>query len=119
MRPLIIAIALAAFVLAPGFAYAQQGGRALTNKQLCRRMTRQIAHYEERVLPMARSRGNALWKNSIDAQVNRLRNHRADRCPEWGKQRGALIQAKREWDELKGYVKLAAKGALKYFTGGF
>jgi hypothetical protein len=119
MRPVIIVIALSAVVLSPGLGFAEKAERAYTNKQMCRRMTRQIAHFEGTVLPMAKGRGNALWADSTNAHIDRLKNHRADVCPEWGKQRKALIKAKKEWDQMKAYAKIAAKYALKYFTGAW
>jgi hypothetical protein len=119
MRPVIIIIALSAVVLSPGLGYAEKVQRQYTNKQVCRRMTRQIAHFEGTVLPMAKDRGNDLWAASTNQHINRLKNQRADVCPEWGKQRTALIKAKKEWDQMKAYAKMAAKYAAKYFTGGW
>jgi len=119
MRPVIVVFVLSALLLVPALASAEKAERRYTNKRVCRRMTKQIAHFEHTVLPMAKQRGNPLWAQSTNDHIDRLKNRRADKCPEWGKQRKALIKAKREWDQMKAYAKMAAKSAAKYFTGGW
>jgi hypothetical protein len=114
---IIIIAALFLFVSsAPAEAKTYQ--RQYTNKQACRRMTKQIAHFEGTVLTMAQARGNALWANATHQQIVRLKNRRADICPEWGKQRTALAKLKENADKTKKMMKTAAKYAAKYFTGG-
>jgi hypothetical protein len=82
-------------------------------------MTKQIVHYEGTVLKMAEDRGNQLWYNATKAQVARLKDHRADRCPEWAKQRTAYGIAKIQAEQVKQLMIMAGKAALKYFTGGW
>jgi hypothetical protein len=117
MRVLIIVTLLAA-LLAPSLSVAKvQPSR--TNKQVCRRMTKQIAHYEGTVLKMAKDRGNKLWENATHDQINRLKNQRADKCPEWAKQRNSLIRAREEAEKMRQLMVMAGKAAIKYFTGGY
>lgn len=116
MRLLIIAI-FVGMLLAPGFA-AAEGKREYTNKQQCRRMTKQISHYEGTVLAMAKDRGNALWEQATRDQINRLKDRRADRCPEWGKQRSFILKARAKAEAWRQTIAMAAKGAAKYFSGG-
>jgi hypothetical protein len=91
---------------------------APTNRQLCRRFTKQIAHYEENVLPLAEARGNELWAEATLEQIDRLKNDRADACPEYGKERSALRKAADEAAKAQRVMKAAAKAAASYFSGG-
>ena len=116
MRAFIAIVAVFA-LLAPGLATAR-AEREYTNKQRCRRMTRQIDHFENDVLKRAEDRGNVLWANSTLQHIDRLKNRRADTCPEWGKQRTALVKAKEQADKAKRMLKRAAKTAARYFAGG-
>ena len=116
MRLLVIGI-LFVFVSAPLAAMAD-GERKLTRRQDCRRMTKQIAHYEGTVLKMAKDRGNKAWEQSTSDHVDRLKNRRADRCPEYAEQRKLLARAKKQADDMKKLMAAAAKGAAKYFSGG-
>ena len=88
MRHLIVSLAVLA-LLVPALAQAAPE-RQYTNKQRCRRMTKQIDHFEHTVLVMAKDRGNDLWANATTQHIDRLKNHRADSCPEWAKQRSAI-----------------------------
>lgn len=115
---LVVALVAATLVLAPALADARDQHRQYTNRQLCRRMTKQIAHYETTVLAMARERDNELWEKATEAQIDRLKDQRADRCPEWGKQRTAVQIAKAQAEQMKRMMATAAKYAAKYFTGG-
>jgi len=117
MRFLATLVALL-FVLAPALSAAQDAPRQYTNKQMCRRTTKQINHFENTVLVMAKDRGNDLWAKATEDHIDRLKNQRADRCPEWGKQRSALARAKAQAEQMKRLAVLAAKGAAKYFSGG-
>ena len=116
MRRLIVSIALLALT-APALAQAAPE-RQYTNKQLCRRMTKQIDHFENTVLVMAKDRGNDLWANATVQHIDQLKNHRADTCPEWAKQRTAIQKAAEEARQMAEMMKLAAKAAAAYFTGG-
>jgi len=100
---------------APGWA---KQTRRQTNHQLCRRMTKQIDHFENQVLKQARERKNELWAQATLDHIDRLKNRRADKCPEWGKQRSALRRAAEQAARAKRMIATAAKAAASYFTGG-
>ena len=85
----------------------------------CRRMTRQIERYEGVVMVRAKARGDKLWENSMHAQVDRLKNRRADRCPEYRKQRSALRRVADDAAKFRKLMSMAAKGTAKYFSGGW
>lgn len=121
MRSLATLVALISFMvvpLAPTSSSAEDAPRRYTNSQVCRRMTKQIDHFENTVLVMAKDRGNGLWEESTQAHIERLKDQRADRCPEYHKQRTALAIAKQQAEQMRQMMVLAAKGAAKYFTGG-
>jgi len=105
-------------LLAPALADARDEHRRHTNKQMCRRMTKQIDHYENTVLAMAKERGNDLWEKATEDQIDRLKDQRADKCPEWGKQRTAMQIAKARAEQMKRMMATAARYAAKYFSGG-
>ena len=111
----IITAAVSALLLAPVAALAN-GPTYRGNRGDCRRMTKQINHYENVVLKQARARGDKLWEASMSAHLDKLKNRRADRCPNYGAQRSA---ARRAAAEMRALMSMAAKGAAKYFTGGW
>lgn len=119
MLRLLVLIVLMSALLVPSVTTANSVARRATNNQACRRMTKQIAHYEGTVLRMAEQRGNDLWANATQAQINRLMDRRADICPEWSKQRSAYGRAKIQAEQMKKLMITAGKMALKYFTGGW
>ena len=81
-------------------------------------MTKQISHFEGTILKMAQDRGNGAWEQSTNDHISRLKNRRADRCPEFAEQRKVLARAKKQADQMKKMMVAAAKGAAKYFSGG-
>jgi len=105
---LVIAGFVALVLLEPAAALA--GAQAGT----CRRISRQIEQYEN-VVEMAESRDDALWENATLAQIDRLSLRRERLCPEYKKPNKALELAK----STNRLMKLAAKAAITYFTGGF
>jgi hypothetical protein len=120
MRGLIAVLTTGLLVgplLAPPPAAAREE-RDKTNHQLCRRYTKQIAHYENDVLPMAEARDNELWAEATSEQIDRLKNQRADVCPEYAKERSALRRAAAEAAKAQRVMKAAAKAAASYFSGG-
>ena len=114
-----LALGLLVAVLLPAWTAAEDNGpRAFTNRQACRRMTKQINHFEKTVLVMAKDRGNDMWEQATENQISRLKHQRADKCPEYHKQRTVLARAKEQADQMKQMMAAAAKGAAKYFSGG-
>ena len=73
----------------------------------CRRLTRQIEHFEG-VVEMAQERDNELWEAETRRHIERLEQRRADRCPEYAKDDSGA----REFARM---VKNAAKIAASYF----
>lgn len=116
MRSFAVLILLAVLMM-PALGYAG-GEKKLSRRQDCWRMTKQIAHFEENVLEMARDRNDALWEESTSNHISRLKNRRADRCPEYGEERKVLARAKKQAEQMKRLMVAAAKGAAKYFSGG-
>ncbi len=109
----------AALLWTPIPAAAEDGARQYTGRQMCGRMTKQIDHFENTVLAMAKARGNTLWEQATNDHIDRLKNRRADKCPEYAKQRSALARAKAQADQMRQMMITAAKGAAKYFSGGW
>jgi len=114
----LVSILILALVCAPVAAFAEPV-RSRGNRGDCRRMTKQIDHYENVVLAMAKERGDKAWQASMEAHLSKLKNRRADRCPEYNEQRNMLIRAREQAREMQRMVKMAGKAALKYFTGGW
>jgi len=115
---ILISILILVLVIAPAAAFGEPV-RRLANRGDCRRMTKQIDHYENVVLEMAKQRGNKAWEASMEAHLSTLKNRRADRCPEYNKQRNMFIRAREEARQMQRMMKMAGKAALKYFTGGW
>lgn len=116
MRSFIVGITL--LVLLAPWAGQADGEKKLSRRQDCRRITRQIAHFEGTVLEMARERNDELWQQATSDHISRLKNRRADRCPEYAEERRILARAKKQADQMKRLMVAAAKGAAKYFSGG-
>ena len=109
---------LVCFVLLAAVAAHAGEEKKLSRREDCRRMTKQIAHFEGHVLELARDRNDALWEQSTSDHIDRLKNRRADRCPEYAEERRLLARAKKQAEQMKKLMVTAAKGAAKYFSGG-
>ena len=91
--------------------------QAVRGTRDCRRMTRQIAHYEG-VADVAKQRDNEMWRTATIAHVERLQVRRAKMCPQYVaelQEKNAAIRAARA---TKAFMKMAGKAALRYFTMG-
>ena len=84
----------------------------------CRKLTKQITHYEETVLPMAIQRGNRSWEQATNAQIERLWHRRADLCPEYGAERTLMRKAADQARKVNKVLSAAGRAAAAYFTGG-
>ena len=84
----------------------------------CRRLTKQITHFEETVLPMAIERGNRGWEEATADQIKRLWHRRADLCPEYGAERTMLARAADQIRKFNQVVAAAGRAAATYFSGG-
>ena len=84
----------------------------------CRRLTKQLTHFEETVLPMAIARGNRGWEQATNDQIERLWNRRADLCPEYGAERSFMRKAADQTRRFNKLMASAGRAALAFFTGG-
>ena len=84
----------------------------------CRRLTRQLEHFEGTILPMAIQRGNRGWEDATNAHIDRLWNRRADLCPEYGAERSMLQKAADRTRKFNKMMSAAGRAALAFFTGG-
>jgi len=84
----------------------------------CRRLTKQIDHFEESILPLAIARGNRSWERATNEQIGRLSDRRADLCPAYGRERTMLAIAAEQARRFNKMISVAARGAAAFFTGG-
>ena len=106
------------FISGASTAHAD-GEKQMSKRQTCNRLTHQIDHFEGRVLKMAQERDDALWEKSTRDHVEGLKNRRADKCPKYAEERRILARAKARAELMRKMVMTAAKGAAKYFSGGW
>ena len=99
-------------------ASSPEAGQKGNYRGECRRMTKQINHFENTILPMAVGRGNSAWEQATVDQVERLWHRRADLCPKYGRQRTLLAKAVEDARKVKEFVVTAGKAAATYFSGG-
>ena len=104
-RLMRIALALIAslVLLAPGLAGAVSPAQ-------CGRLTRQIEHYED-MTQRARQAGNQLWVDGMQNHLKLLKRERLSHCDAFAKEDQAMAA-------FGHFLKLAAKGAVSYFSGG-
>lgn len=84
----------------------------------CRRLTKQIDHYEDVVLPQAYARGNQAWANVTTQQIERLWNRRADLCPKYGAERTFLRRLADRTRRFNQFLARAGRAAATFFSGG-
>ncbi|MEE8580157.1 MAG: hypothetical protein V3T33_01095 [Myxococcota bacterium] len=112
MRLVSVLLALGiGIALAPGAAWAARITGA------CRRITRQIDHFET-VGQMAQDRDDELWEEATRQHVGRLEVRRAQLCPEFAEQLRSRSRAARAIRQTKKFLKTAAKVAIRVFTLG-
>ena len=102
----------------PAIATTPLAGEKGNYRGQCRKLTKQIDHFEGSILPLAISRGNRAWETATNEQINRLWNRRADLCPAYGAERTMLARAADRVRRFNKMVALAGRAALAYFTGG-
>jgi hypothetical protein len=83
----------------------------------CRRITRQIDHFED-VVRMAQERENQLWEQSTKRHIQTLGERRARLCPEYAKQFEERSKARRFAKATGEMIKTAGQLFLKYMTFG-
>jgi hypothetical protein len=102
----------------PALATTPLAGERGNYRGQCRKLTKQIDHFEGSILPLAVSRGNRAWERATNEQILRLWNRRADLCPAYGAQRTMLAKAADQARRINKAIALAGRAALTYFTGG-
>jgi hypothetical protein len=95
----------AVLVSAPALAQFNQAPHV---RRECRILTRQIERYEKDV-DRAQDRGNPRWEAAMEAQIDRLVERRAARCP-------GYPDPKAPYKMMAKWIDLAADLAWKYFT---
>jgi hypothetical protein len=111
-------LALGVLLALPAAASSPMAGERGHYRGQCKRLTKQIDHYENQVLPLAIERGNRAWERATNQQVERLWNRRADLCPEYGAQRTFLAKTADAIRRFNKLVVAAGRAAAAYFTGG-
>jgi len=102
-----VAIVALVLVLLPALASAG----AHTGR--CRTLGKQIDRYED-VAKMARARGDELWLQSTEDQMERLEDRMYSLCPHLKPNPGRQMAI-----FLRKAANMAIDGAKKYYTGGF
>lgn len=100
-----------------GAASPEAGERGNYRGQ-CRRLTKQINHYEKVVLPQAYARGNQAWANATTQQIERLWHRRADLCPKYGAERTFLRRLADRTRRFNQFLARAGRAAATFFSGG-
>jgi hypothetical protein len=115
--PVLVAL-MGALVASSSVASTPEAGQRGRYRGQCIQMTNQIEHLELDVVPMAVARGNRLWEDATNAQVERIWNRRADLCPAYGAERTAMRKAADQVRRFNKFMSLAGRAAVTYFTGG-
>lgn len=116
---IVTALLVAQGLIVVPFLAAADGEKQLSAKQNCNRITRQIAHFEGKVLKMAEERGDEMWQASTQKHVDLLKARRANQCPKYAEEEALLARAKAQAERVQKLMVSAAKGAAKYFSGGW
>lgn len=114
----VATLALAVLLALPALASTPRAGETGHYRGQCRRLTKQIDHYENQVLPLAIQRGNRSWERATNQQIERLWHRRADLCPKYGAERSFIAKTQ---DSIRRFNKLlaaAGRAAAAYFSGG-
>ena len=115
----IVLLSFALVLFAAPASLAEDGEKQMSKRQNCNRLTRQIDHFEGTVLKMAEERDDALWQESTEKHAAHLRARRASLCPKYAEEERLLARARAEAERMQKAMITAAKGAAKYFSGGW
>jgi len=116
---IVLALLVAQGLIFTPLLAAADGEKPMSAKQTCNRITRQIDHFEGNVLKMAEERGDETWQASTQQHVDLLKARRANRCPKYAEEEALLARAKAQAERVQKLMVSAAKGAAKYFSGGW
>lgn len=114
----VLGLALIFLMAAAASASSPEAGERGRYRGQCKKLTKQIDHYENTVLPMALDRGNRAWADATNSQVERLWHRRADLCPEYGAERTAMRKAADNIRRFNQLIAAAGRAAATYFSGG-
>lgn len=114
----VLGLALVFLMAAAASASSPEAGERGRYRGQCKKLTKQIDHFENTILPMALDRGNHVWAEATNSQVERLWHRRADLCPEYGAQRTAMRKAAENIRRFNQLIAAAARAAATYFSGG-
>ncbi len=106
------------FIAPAALGSSPEAGRRGLYRGECRRLTKQIDHYQNTVLPMAAARGNRGWERATEAQIARLWHRRADLCPKYGAERTMLARAAEQARRFNEFLAMAGRAAITFFSGG-
>ncbi len=113
-----VVVFLALAMAIPASATTPLAGDTGNYRRQCRRLTKQIDHFEGNILPLAVARGNRTWERATNEQIARLWHRRADLCPAYGRERTMLAIAAEEVRRINKMISVAARGAATFFSGG-
>ncbi len=114
----LIGLVLTLALAVPAAATTPLAGQRGNYRGQCRKLTKQINHFEGTILPMAIARGNRAWERATNQQVERLWHRRADLCPAYGAERTMMARAADRMRRFNKMLVLAGRAALAFFTGG-
>jgi len=114
----LLLVAVTCTLASVAIASSPEAGARGKYRAECRRLTKQINHFEGTILPMAIERGNRGWEDATNAQVERLWHRRADLCPKYGAERTMMAKAADDARKFKKLVVAAGRAAATYFSGG-
>ncbi len=119
LRSTVLILVVSTWMIAGvGYASSPEAGAQGNYRGQCRRLTKQINHFEGTVLPRAIKQGNRGWEKNASAHIERLWHRRADLCPAYGAERTLLRKAADDARKVKQLVVAAGKAAATYFSGG-
>lgn len=99
-------------------ASSPEAGERGSYRGQCRRLTRQIQHFEGDVLPRASARGDQAWAEATRQHVERLWHRRADLCPKYGAERTMLRRLADRTRRFNQFLARAGRAAAAFFSGG-
>jgi len=105
----------AAAALAIALAPAAADAARVTSE--CKRLTRQILHFDG-VVERARERDDELWEAETRRHIGRLAERRARLCPEYAEAREKEESRARTARNTARFFKAAGEVALRFFTLG-
>ena len=114
----VLFVALSWTLATASLASSPEAGARGRYRGECRRLTKQIEHYQGTILPMAIERHNSGWEQATKEQVERLWQRRADLCPAYGAERTMMARAADRARRFNEFLVTAGRAAATFFSGG-